>query len=109
MQTLQDADAKTVNEWLKAGRAVLIDVREPAEYAREHIEGARLVPLSAFDPAAFGAERDKIAVFHCGSGTRTKMNAALLLATGFKSIYHMQGGIAAWKEAGLPTRASTGR
>ncbi len=109
MRTLHDADAKTVNEWLQAGSAVLIDVREPGEHTRENIPGARLVPLSAFDPAALGGDGDKIAVFHCASGNRTRMNAALLLATGYKTIYHLKGGIAAWKAAGLPIRASTGR
>ncbi len=108
-RTLQDADAKTVNEWLQTGRAVLIDVREPGEYARENIPGAHLMPLSAFDPAALDDAGDKFAVFHCASGNCTRMNADLLLATGFKSIYHLKGGIAAWKAAGLPVRASTGR
>lgn len=109
MPTLHEADAKTVNEWLQAGSAVLIDVREPGEYARENIPAARLMPLSAFDPAALGGDADKIAVFHCASGNRTRMNAELLLATGFKRIYHLKGGIAAWKAAGLPIRASAGR
>lgn len=109
MLTLHDADAKTVNDWLQAGRAVLIDVREPGEHAREHIPGARLVPLSAFDRAALGEDGETIAVFHCASGNRTRMNAERLLATGFKKIYHLKGGIAAWKAAGLPTRSSTGR
>lgn len=109
MTMLQDADAKTVNEWLRDGRAVLIDVREPGEHARENIPGAYLAPLSAFDPDALTGDRDKIAVFHCASGNRTRMNAGLLLATGFKAIYHLKGGIAAWKAAGLPVRASTGR
>lgn len=104
---LRDAEAKTVNQWLEAGRAILIDVREPAEYQREHIAGSRLAPLSSFHTTEFSVSPDKIAVFHCASGNRTRMNAALLLATGFKEIYHLKGGIAAWKAAGLPTRKLT--
>ena len=109
MSTLLETDAKTVSDWLKDGRAVLIDIREPNEYSQEHIAAARLAPLSTFDPEALGGDPDKIGVFHCAGGNRTKMNTALLLATGFKAIYHLKGGIAAWKAAGLPTRASNKR
>lgn len=99
---LKDIDAKTLNAWLKAGDAVLIDVREVDEYAREHIIGSRLVPLSGFDKADFGADRDRVAVFHCRTGNRTAIAAAQLLATGFADVYHLKGGIEAWKAAGLP-------
>ncbi len=109
MTDLLETDAKTVNDWLKDGRAILIDIREPNEYAQEHISGAQLVPLSRFDPEAIEGDHDKIAVFHCAGGSRTKMNAALLLATGFKAIYHLKGGIGAWKAAGLPTETSNKR
>lgn len=102
--TLHEADATTVNDWIKAGRAILIDVREPDEYAREHIAGSRLVPLSGFDTADFRNQADKIAVFHCASGNRTAMNAERILSTGFKEVYHLKGGLAGWKAAGLQTR-----
>lgn len=99
---LKDIDAKTLNAWLKAGKAVLIDVREVDEYAREHIVGSRLVPLSAFDKADFRQDKDKVAVFHCRTGNRTRIAAAQLLETGFADVYHLEGGIEAWKAAGLP-------
>jgi rhodanese-related sulfurtransferase len=46
-------DAMTVKKRLDEGSAVLIDVREPHEHAREHIEGAKLVPLSRFQAENF--------------------------------------------------------
>jgi rhodanese-related sulfurtransferase len=48
---LVEIDATTLNAWLEAGEAVLVDVREPAEHAGEHIAGAQLLPLSRFDAA----------------------------------------------------------
>ncbi len=87
---------------LKAGDVVLIDIREPAEYAREHILGARLVPLTAIDTHDFDTERSKTAVFTCRSGNRTAMNASRLLAKGFREAYVLDGGLDAWKRAGLP-------
>jgi rhodanese-related sulfurtransferase len=83
--------------------AVLIDVREASEHARERIPGARLVPLSVINRQNFDADRDKVAVFHCRTGSRTTANADRLLATGFREIYALAGGLEAWKAAGLPT------
>jgi len=99
---IREMDAATLKSMLDAGDAILIDVREPMEYTREHIIGARHVPLSGFDMADFSGERDKVAVFHCASGRRTEANAQRILATGFEEIYHLKGGLTAWKAAGLP-------
>lgn len=98
---LKHVDAQTLKTWLDEDRAVLIDVREVDEYAREHIPQARLVPLSGFDPSDFPRDHDKIGVFHCQSGTRTGQAAARILATGFSEVYHLKGGLGAWKQAGL--------
>ena len=79
--------------------------REPNEHAREHIECAKLVPLSRFQAEDFAGLRDKTAVFHCHSGGRTTANAQLLTSKGFRDAYQLAGGIVAWKAAGLPTRS----
>lgn len=91
---------------LDAGEAVLIDIREGDEQAREHILGARLAPLSAIDDHDFDREHDKLAVFHCKSGMRTQANAARLLAKGFREARYLEGGIEAWKAAGLPVHTN---
>jgi rhodanese-related sulfurtransferase len=91
---------------LEQGGAVLIDVREPSEHARERIPGARLVPLSIIDGQNFDSDRDKVAVFHCRTGNRTAANADHLLATGFREMYALTGGLEAWKAAGLPTHVN---
>jgi rhodanese-related sulfurtransferase len=102
MKTLQNVDPSTLKNWLDNDRAVLIDVREPSEYARERIDGARLVPLSGFDPQSIPGEGDKIGVFQCRTGNRTSLAADQLAATGFTEIYHLDGGLEAWKAANLP-------
>jgi rhodanese-related sulfurtransferase len=99
---LRPIDAENAKALLDRGDAVLIDVREPDEHARERVEGARLAPLSQFDPQAFASERDRIAVFHCNSGNRTRQSAERLLAVGFEQAYELEGGLVAWKRAGLP-------
>jgi rhodanese-related sulfurtransferase len=111
---IKSIDPMSLKKRLDDGSIVLIDIREPHEHAREHIEGARLVPLSRFNAEDFGNVRDKTAAFHCLSGGRTSANARLLMSKGFNDVYHLGGGIVAWKAAGLPTRserseAGTGR
>jgi len=102
---IKSIDPSSLKKHLDDGSCVLIDIREPHEHAREHIEGARLVPLSRFHAEDFSGVQDKIAVFHCHSGGRTGANARLLASTGFRDTYHLGGGIVAWKAAGLPTRS----
>lgn len=103
---LPPIDATTLKARLDAGDAILIDIRETDEHAREHILGARLAPLSAIDGHDFDRERAKVAVFHCRSGARTQANAARLLARGFAQAFYLQGGIEAWKAAGFPVHAN---
>lgn len=86
---------------LSAGQIVLIDVREPDEYAAERIHGALLFPLSTFDASRLPADGPRRVVFYCGSGRRSLDAARRRLATG-QAAAHMAGGIGAWKSAGLP-------
>lgn len=97
----REVDPGTVKVWLDSDQAVLIDIRESDEYAREHIPGSRLVPLSGFDTADFPKDHGKIGVFHCGSGSRTREAAPRILGTGFREVYHLGGGLQAWKRAGF--------
>lgn len=83
--------------------ATLLDVREPDEHAREHIPGARNLPLSRLEKAELAAPDGKPVLFHCRSGARTQGNAARLAArAGLCQVYVVEGGLEAWKRAGLP-------
>lgn len=106
IDTLPPIKAADLQGRLDTGEAILIDVREPDEFAREHIIGARLAPLSAIDAHDFDREHARIAVFHCRSGARTQANAARLLAKGFAQAYALEGGIEAWKAAGMPVHTN---
>lgn len=80
--------------------AVLIDIREADEHAREHVAGARHNPLSRLAPVEMPA--GKTVIFHCRSGARTAANAARLRAAASCDAYVLEGGLDAWKKAGLP-------
>jgi rhodanese-related sulfurtransferase len=99
IETLEPAE---VSRLLQAGKILLIDVREPTEYAAERIAGALLYPLSTFDAALLPEDGARRVVFHCGSGKRSLAAAERRLGAGQPRAIHMNGGIAAWKAAGLP-------
>src|SRR5690606_5702450 len=90
---------------LKADQAVLIDVREPDEHAREHIAGAVTAPLSVFEGAELSLKPGKDAIFMCRSGSRTAGNCHRLAALIDGPAHVLEGGLAAWQTAGLPVRA----
>lgn len=99
---IQELDAPTVKARLDRGEAILIDVREPDEHARERIAGARLMPLSSFDPMRVAAGGTRAVILHCASGARSARAAAMLAGAGITDVAHLKGGITAWKQAGFP-------
>ena len=92
-QTPREIDASTAKSWLDRGEAILIDVREAGEHARENIAGAKLVPLSSFDPAKVPGAPGKRLVVHCLSGRRATDAQNRLAAAGIDAIV-LTGGIA---------------
>lgn len=62
---------------LIAEGAKLIDIRDPDEYAREHIPAAHSIPLDSL-PGGLNAAPGETVIFHCQSGARTSNNAARL-------------------------------
>lgn len=90
---------------LKSDAVCLIDIREADEFARDRIEGALPAPLSSFDAASLPLEAGRDVVFMCRSGHRTGMNGGRLADRVAGPAYVLNGGLDAWKKAGLPTRA----
>ncbi len=89
---------------LRAGRMLLVDVRELHETAVESYPEAVVVPLSAFDPTAIPDPQGKQVVFACRSGRRSITASVAAQDAGFPYRAHLAGGIIAWKAAGLPTK-----
>jgi rhodanese-related sulfurtransferase len=93
-----------VAEGVRAGRMLLVDVREPNETAVESYPDAVVVPLSVFDPAAIPDPKGKQVVFACRSGRRSITASVAAQDAGYAYTCHLAGGIIAWKAAGLPTK-----
>jgi rhodanese-related sulfurtransferase len=107
----QEATPAQLLQWLRSGEAVLIDVREPDEFAREHIAGATLLPLSRFDPAQAisKAKPGQRIVMQCKSGRRSAdaCRLAAPLAASSLPVFTLAGGIEAWKKDNLPVELNT--
>jgi len=102
MKTITPQHAATL---LQKG-ATLIDLREADEHARERIPGARSLPLSRLAEAELAVQAGKPVLFHCRSGARTAGYADRLSAkAGLCEAYTIEGGLDAWKRAGLPVTA----
>ncbi len=102
MAALNTISPNHAAELIRQG-AVLIDVRDADEHAREHIPGARHHALSSLDAETPVRPGDDILVFHCRSGMRTSGNAGRLAAAAQnREAYILEGGLDAWKKAGLP-------
>jgi rhodanese-related sulfurtransferase len=92
-----------------AGKAVLVDVREPVEW-EHHIAGAVQVPRGLLefvaDPASpkHRPELDPAGrvIVYCRSGARAALACATLKDMGFENVANLEGGFGAWQEAGLP-------
>ncbi len=95
--------AETALQWLSAGEAVLIDVRDLEEYVDEHIPGAILLPLTSLDPAALPQTDGKRVILQCLTGKRSATALARLSEQGVSGLFHLEGGLLAWKKAGGTT------
>src|SRR5256885_17190146 len=96
-KTMQEVEVSLLQAWMERGEAILIDVREPPEYATEHIPGARLLPLSTFDPARVPQEAGKKVVLHCVMGMRSAQAGQKLLDAGYPTVYNFRGGGPRWE------------
>ena len=84
--------------------AILIDIREADEHARQKAVGAHHLALSKLDEANLALHQGKPVIFHCKSGARTMGNASRLAqkVDGVCEAFIVDGGLDAWKKAGLP-------
>jgi rhodanese-related sulfurtransferase len=101
---VHDLAAAEVAAGIAEGRYLLVDVREPNEIAAEAYPEAVVLPLSSFDPRDIPDPKGKKVVFACRSGRRSVTASLAAQAAGLAYDSHLEGGILAWKGAGLPTK-----
>ncbi len=82
----------------------VLDVRRPAEFAAGHIEGALNIPVHELAKRIeeLPGDVDTVIVVYCQGGTRSMFATSALLVLGYRTVYNMVGGFAAWLNAGYP-------
>jgi rhodanese-related sulfurtransferase len=91
-----DLDREEVARGLEDGSILLVDVREPHEFAAGHIPGSVSFPLSSFDPAGLPAQEGRRLVFSCAAGVRSVHAIQLAQAAGLDLREHYRGGFRDW-------------
>lgn len=105
-KTLIPLKPDAVEERVRHGHALLIDIREDDEFARRHIPGALSRPLSRFEAVALPDMAGTDVIFTCRSGMRTTANADRLASPVGGKAYVLDGGLDGWARAGLPVEAN---
>ena len=87
-----------------ATRPLIVDVREPDEFARERIDGVALVPISQFVARHTELPKDRPLLMLCAAGSRSTSATMYLLQAGWTDVRNVTGGMIGWQAAGLPVR-----
>ena len=105
------------NDFARYRKCVLIDVREPAEFATGRIDGSINIPRGVLefqvdaDPAVAHvsdpalSHKQQAIVVYCRTGGRSALAAQSLQRLGFSDVCSIAGGVTAWTDAGLPLTA----
>jgi rhodanese-related sulfurtransferase len=89
---------------INQGKAVIVDVREPVEFAAGHLRDAKNIPLKELSQRVGELEKFKsrTAILVCQTGVRSSQAAGQLKNAGFAEVYSLEGGLEAWQAQGLP-------
>jgi rhodanese-related sulfurtransferase len=98
--------ARTAAELISGG-AQVVDVRGDDEFEAGHVEGATHIRLDRLTMETAGLDRARPVVFYCRAGNRSELPANAFRASGWEA-YHVDGGLVAWVDAGLPLAPEDG-
>lgn len=97
-QRYQDVAADDVLSRFQRGeKLIIVDVRQPDEYAAGHIPGAILIPLPNLEDYLDQLDKETEIFLVCRSGVRSRTAAKILAEKGFRQVRNISGGMLAWK------------
>jgi hydroxyacylglutathione hydrolase len=91
-----------VRELMRAGDVTVIDVRAHTEWETGHLPGVVNIPLGLLPDRIAELPAQSTIVLQCETGSRSAIAASLLEARGWSGVANLDGGIIAWRQAGLP-------
>jgi rhodanese-related sulfurtransferase len=87
-----------------AARPLIVDVREPDEFAQQRVADVVLMPISQFVARHHELPKDRPLLMLCAAGSRSTSATLYLLQAGWSDVRNITGGMIGWQQAGLPTR-----
>jgi len=90
---------------INARNAQIVDVRDAGEFGEASLPNARNIPIGEIDRRATELRKERPVIVVCNGGGRAPRAAARLRAAGLTEVYVLAGGVAAWRDAGLPLRS----
>ncbi|GAT31465.1 rhodanese-related sulfurtransferase [Terrimicrobium sacchariphilum] len=97
---------REVHDQIQTENPLVVDVREPAEYAAGRIPSAQIIPLSELRQVSQQWKRETPIILYCQNGARSEQARIFMALRGFTNHRSMKGGYLAWKNAGYPVEAS---
>jgi rhodanese-related sulfurtransferase len=99
-----------IRQYADSSNFVILDVRTPSEYKTGFIEGAMNLNYydELFDANLAILDKSKVYLIYCAGGGRSGAALNKMIALNFLTVYNLQGGINAWRNAGFPVIISTG-
>ena len=101
MSTERSSAPTLAEELASAGAPLVLDVRNPREWAAKHIDGSVNIPLNHLQERIAEIPRDRRIAIHCAGGYRSSIAASILQRHGITNLTEMAGGLAAWEAAKL--------
>ena len=101
VDTVNRINAEQFAEQFKAS-PIVIDVRKPGEFAAEHVDGAKSIPLDYINEDLAQFPKDQPFIIHCAGGYRSMIAASILKARGWENFVDVEGGFSAISKTDVP-------
>lgn len=100
----KDVDPAAAMKLVGTPGTLILDVRNPGEFAEGYIQGAKLIPLPELENrlGQLGDKKDAPILVYCASGGRSASASMLLQRSGWTNVSNLRGGLRSWSEAGYP-------
>lgn len=87
---------------IDGGGIELVDVRQPHEWEKCHIKGAKLIPVDSVFDRMKEIDGNKEVIFYCAAGVRSALACEMAAAMGLTRIFNVEGGMESWKAKNYP-------
>jgi len=95
-------DTLGATRFINDAHPIVLDVREPAEFAAGHLPNARNIPAGELEKRVGDLPSGKPVLVCCASGARSGRALGVLRKAGHEQVFNLDGGVQAWRQAGLP-------